>query len=85
MKNRNITALALLLGAVTLAIYMPVKTHDFLDYDDDFYVTKNFVVQHGLTFSGHLQLFMRPTGIRLPGFRIWLTVSFLVSMRVLII
>ena len=50
MKTGNITALALLLGAVTLAIYMPVRGHDFLDYDDDFYVTNNYVVQHGLTW-----------------------------------
>jgi tetratricopeptide (TPR) repeat protein len=51
MKTGNIKALALLLGAVTLAIYMPVKGHDFLDLDDDYYVTHNYAVQHGLTWQ----------------------------------
>ena len=52
MKNGYIKALALLLVAVTLAIYTPVKGHDFLDYDDGDYVTNNYMVQDGLTWQG---------------------------------
>ena len=40
-------AIALLLAAVTVALYWPVLRHDFLKYDDDEYVTENFVIQRG--------------------------------------
>jgi len=44
--------LALLLALVTVGIYLPVSGHEFLDYDDDYYVTNNYVVQDGLTWQG---------------------------------
>jgi protein O-mannosyl-transferase len=44
--------IALLLALVTLAVYLPVARHGFLNYDDDEYVTENPVVQDGLTLAG---------------------------------
>ena len=41
-------ALCLLLIAATIAVYVPVLRHDFIDYDDDVYVTDNSHVTAGL-------------------------------------
>jgi tetratricopeptide (TPR) repeat protein len=37
------------LVVVTLLVYLPVRTHEFVRYDDDVYVTNNPDVQSGLT------------------------------------
>lgn len=42
-------ALALLI--LTIALYYPVKTHPFVNYDDNVYVTENLHVQNGLTWD----------------------------------
>ncbi len=44
--------LSLLLGLATLALYGPAIRHDFIDYDDDVYVTSNIPVQQGLSGPG---------------------------------
>ena len=41
-----------LLALVTLLVYLPVRHHAFVDYDDLDYVTENPMVQAGLTWSG---------------------------------
>ena len=40
------------LALVTLALYLPVMGHSFVDYDDQQYVTDNPRVQAGLTWKG---------------------------------
>ena len=45
-------ALALALVAVTLALYAPVRHHEFLNYDDPEYVSANPIVRRGLTTEG---------------------------------
>ncbi len=48
---RNRTAIiALLLAVATLALYYPVRSHPFVNYDDTLYVTQNDQVQAGLTW-----------------------------------
>jgi protein O-mannosyl-transferase len=48
---RNRTAIiALLLAIATLALYYPVRSHPFVNYDDTLYVTQNDQVQAGLTW-----------------------------------
>jgi tetratricopeptide (TPR) repeat protein len=42
----------LLIAAVTVLIYLPVRHHQFLLFDDADYVTDNPAVQAGLTWSG---------------------------------
>src|SRR5687767_5508309 len=44
--------LCLSLALITLLLYLPVRQHDFIVYDDDLYVTDNQVVQRGLTWAG---------------------------------
>jgi tetratricopeptide (TPR) repeat protein len=41
--------LCALLGIVIFAVYLPVRNHEFISFDDDAYVTKNPNVQSGLT------------------------------------
>jgi tetratricopeptide (TPR) repeat protein len=43
---------ALLLGLVTLSLYLPALHNSFVDYDDQQYVTDNPRVQAGLTWHG---------------------------------
>ncbi len=43
-------ALALALALAVLVVYAPVRGHDFVDYDDDVYVTANPHVLHGLSW-----------------------------------
>jgi tetratricopeptide (TPR) repeat protein len=44
--------IALLLALITLAAYLPVAHNDFLNFDDDDYITNNQLVQNGLTWAG---------------------------------
>ncbi|MCX5878494.1 MAG: tetratricopeptide repeat protein [Deltaproteobacteria bacterium] len=48
MKRKEII-LALILVAAMWAVYWPVKDHEFVNFDDDLYITENWVVQKGLT------------------------------------
>ncbi len=42
---------ALLLVVLSIGLYYPVKTHPFVNYDDNVYVTENTHVQNGLTWD----------------------------------
>jgi tetratricopeptide (TPR) repeat protein len=44
--------ICLTLGLITLALYAPCLSHEFLTYDDQQYVTENRHVQAGLTWPG---------------------------------
>ncbi|HWC59457.1 MAG TPA: hypothetical protein VHC44_07160, partial [Verrucomicrobiae bacterium] len=51
-SNRRLSPSALIclgLGLITLALYLPSVGHDFVDYDDQQYVTENAHVTGGLT------------------------------------
>ena len=48
----KILPVGLLLALLTLALYLPALRCDFVEYDDQQYVTDNFHVQAGLTASG---------------------------------
>lgn len=45
-------AVAAGLVAITLVLYAPVRTHEFLNYDDNEYVTEHPFVRDGLTWAG---------------------------------
>ena len=46
--NRNfLTLIIIFLVFTTLLAYWQVKNHDFLDFDDETYVTENSYVQEG--------------------------------------
>ena len=50
-KSRRTMLVCGLLSAVTLATFWPVTRHDFVNYDDDRYVTANAHVKQGLTWG----------------------------------
>ncbi len=45
------------LAILTLTIFLPVVQHDFINYDDPDYVTRNSTVQKGLTWEGTVWAF----------------------------
>lgn len=48
----GVLLIGLLLAAVTLTLYWPVQSFDFVNFDDDIYVTDNRQVQGGLSTDG---------------------------------
>ena len=44
--------LGVLLIAITAAVYSPVRTHGFIDFDDPIYITHNSKVLEGITWGG---------------------------------
>lgn len=44
----------LLIAALTIIVYWPVLHNDFIDFDDDVYVTSNMMVRQGLSLKGFL-------------------------------
>ncbi len=54
--------MAILLALLTLAVYWPATGHDFVNFDDDVYVTDNPHVRAGLTREGVVWAFRRVHG-----------------------
>lgn len=52
--------MAALLALVTIAVYWPARQYDFVNYDDDLYVTSNVHVQNGLTWENLSWAFVNP-------------------------
>ena len=57
--------MAVLLALVTIALYWPATRHDFVNYDDNLYVTENSHVQAGLTWEGVKWAFLQSGGRQL--------------------
>ncbi len=51
-KNLLSVAICVVLAVVTTALYWPVTHHQFINFDDDFYITGNSHVNAGLTRAG---------------------------------
>jgi protein O-mannosyl-transferase len=51
-ESRLRAFLCALLATATLAVYSPVRSHEFVRYDDDTYVTQNPAVRAGLSWQG---------------------------------
>jgi tetratricopeptide (TPR) repeat protein len=49
----------ILLAVLTLAVYWPVRDHEFLNFDDGVFVTENAHVQAGLTWNGIVWAFTK--------------------------
>jgi tetratricopeptide (TPR) repeat protein len=56
-KNQLAAAVCLALAVITAALYLPVTHHDFVNFDDDDYITNNSRVQAGLTWAGAVWAF----------------------------
>jgi len=52
IRNYWYLLICVLLISVTLAVFWPVRNHEFLKYDDDTYVTRNRHIQSGLSWQG---------------------------------
>jgi len=50
-KKQKSLLIALVLVALTLAVYWPVQDHSFLNYDDPVYVTQNAHIKEGLDWE----------------------------------
>ena len=55
--NRNVRLVYIGLALLTLALYLPALRCDFVEYDDQQYVTENPHVQSGLTWAGFIWAF----------------------------
>jgi hypothetical protein len=51
-SKKYVLLICLALALTTLAVFVQVRKHDFIDFDDNLYVTDNSTVQEGLTFKG---------------------------------
>jgi tetratricopeptide (TPR) repeat protein len=53
MRSHNLKLIvSLFLIIITLAVFWQVRNHEFVNYDDDDYVTQNRHVQAGWTWEG---------------------------------
>ena len=50
------------LAIITLLVYLPVRNHDFIDYDDNCYVYENELIRKGLTVEGVRFAFLKLHG-----------------------
>jgi tetratricopeptide (TPR) repeat protein len=56
-KNPIAAFICLALALITIALYLPITHHDFVNFDDDDYITNNSHVQAGLTWAGVIWAF----------------------------
>jgi tetratricopeptide (TPR) repeat protein len=56
-KNQLTALICLALALVTTALYWPMTHHNFVNFDDDDYITNNSHVQAGLTWAGVIWAF----------------------------
>src|SRR5579859_956527 len=52
--------IGLLLAALTLGVYWPIRTHDFIFYDDPQFITENSQIQSGLNWRTINYAFTEP-------------------------
>ncbi len=57
LRHRLQLMVCLFLIASTVCIFCQVRNHDFINYDDNLYVTENRHVQNGLTWEGTIWAF----------------------------
>ena len=63
--------MAALLVLLTVATYWPVMSHDFVNYDDNVYVTANVHVQNGLTLENIKWAGFNPVGGNWHPLTVW--------------
>ena len=52
LRNHRRLLICIVLAVATFVVYLPVRNHEFVRYDDDFYVTHNSNVKSGLSLQG---------------------------------
>ncbi len=56
-RDLEAVILSLILVVVTLVVYWPVQSFDFVNFDDPIYITRNSAIQNGVTWQGILWAF----------------------------
>jgi len=56
LRNKSLS-IVLILIFFTLALYWPVQHYEFINYDDQLYITENFRIQNGITFQKIIDTF----------------------------
>jgi tetratricopeptide (TPR) repeat protein len=51
VRNHRQTSFCIVLVLATFAVYLPVRNHEFVRFDDDVYITQNSNVQSGLSWQ----------------------------------
>ena len=51
MSERRFFVVMMVLIVTTFAVYWPVRNHEFINFDDNVYLTSNPIVKRGLTFK----------------------------------
>jgi tetratricopeptide (TPR) repeat protein len=57
LKKHSVTFIIIALTIFILTVYWQVQGHQFIDFDDQLYVTDNYGTQTGLTFKGIINTF----------------------------
>src|SRR5260221_6946871 len=60
MLMRRDWMIGFLLAALTLGVYWPVRTHDFIFFDDPQFIAENPQIQSGLSWNTVVYAFTRP-------------------------
>ncbi len=63
--------LAALLLLVTIVVYWPATSYEFVNYDDHLHVTRNLQVQSGLTWEGMGWAFLNPVNCNWHPLTVW--------------
>jgi tetratricopeptide (TPR) repeat protein len=57
IRQKHSILVVLMLIILTLGVYWPVQDYEFLNYDDNLYVTDNYLTQSGLTYQWIVKTF----------------------------
>ena len=57
IRQKHSILIVLMLIILTLGIYWPVQDYEFINYDDNTYVTDNYHTQSGLTLNSIIETF----------------------------
>ncbi len=57
MNYQKKVIIIIVLIVMTLAVYWQVQNFEFINYDDDVYVTDNHLIQSGVTYTGFIKIF----------------------------
>lgn len=78
--RRTELLISLCLILVTLAVFWPVRNHDFINYDDPLYISENPHIREGLTWEGIQWAFSADLVSASRNADYWLPVTFLSHM-----
>jgi protein O-mannosyl-transferase len=73
-NTRTKIVISIFLAVATFCVYSQIQDHEFINYDDDLYITKNLTVQAGLTAESIIRVFTK------THFGLWIPITSLSYM-----